>query len=147
MVGNKVVSIGKTGIISLFLLICFGFFGCASSNKSIHEDKRIPLVEQGSDSGVFKDIRLTVDYSYRQAGDNITIAGSAHFNGRYNSLTVYLLFLDATGKRIDKKLIYSSSYRSMGAKSDRTFEKTLNVPSGAAAISFSHYYEDYNGRE
>lgn len=141
------VSLGTAGITFLLILLSFGLFGCASPNKIINEDKRIPLVEKGSDSGVFKDIRLTVEYNYNLTGDKIALAGSAHFNGRYNSLTVFLLFLDTTGRRIDKKLVYSSGYRSMAGTSDRSFKKTLAVPPGATAISFSHYSEERNSRD
>jgi len=144
---HNVASIAKTGFLYLLIILCFGFLGCASANKIISENKRIPLAQTGSDSGVFKDTSLTIDYSYNLAGDKITLTGSAHYRGRISSLSVYLLFLDATGKRIDKKLVAYSGFRSMDRMSDHVIDKTLVVPSGATGFSFSFYTQEYNGRE
>jgi hypothetical protein len=141
------VSIGKVGFLYLLILVCLGFLGCASANKIISEDKRIPLVEKGSDSGVFKDTRLTIEYSYSLAGDKITMTGNGHFSGRIDSLSIYLLFLDAAGKRIDKKLVAYSGFRSMDMKSDHAIDKTLVVPSGATGVSFSYYSQERMGRD
>lgn len=139
---NDAVSIGKVGFLYLLILVSFSFLGCASTNKIIGEDKRIPLVESGSESGAFKDTRLTVEYSYTRSGDKITLTGVARHNGRISSLSVYLLFLDATGKTIDKKLICYSGFRSMDTKSDHAIDKTLVVPSGATGFSYSFYTQE-----
>lgn len=142
-----VVSIAKTGFLYLLVIVCLGLLGCASANKIISEDKRIPLAETGSDSGVFKDTSLTIEYSYTLAGDKITLTGNAQYRRRISSLSVYLLFLDATGKRIDKKLVAYSGFRSMDTMSDHAIDKTLMVPPGATGFSFSFYTQEYNGRE
>ena len=54
---------------------------------------------------------------------------------------------DLVGKRIDKKLVAYSGFRSMDMMSDHAIDKTLVVPSGATGFSFSFYTQEYNGRD
>ena len=76
-------------------------------------------------------------------GSNMILAGKASYQGGADSLDVRILFLDATGVILQQKIIYSSGYRSGNTKgSNRVFQKTLDVPPGSAAITFTYSATD-----
>lgn len=140
------ISIGQNGVLCLLVLVCFGVFGCATTGKIISEDKRIPLVKEGRNSGVLQDGWLSVEYSYRLAGEEMALTGHARYRHGFDWLDVYILFLDSAGKQIDKKKVYSSGYRNWSKTRERGFESTLMVPPEATGFSFSYYTEERKTR-
>jgi hypothetical protein len=133
-------SIGKTAVLSLLLLISLGLAGCAGVGRVVPADDRILFGEKGTGQGSYSRGGLTVTYSYRLTDGKIILDGQAHYIWAVESLDVRLLFLDAAGTVLQRKLVYSSGYRvARSWMTERTFQKTMVVPSGAVGISFSYF--------
>lgn len=120
----------------VFLPLFFFVSGCAIKGP-VSEDKRIALQEKSNGTETYARGPLTVDYEYKRAGDSLTMSGSIGFNRGLDSLDVRVLFLDGAGMILDRKLVYSSGYRSLAAReSTRTFRRTVDIPPGATAFTF-----------
>ncbi|GAB6194103.1 hypothetical protein [Desulfocastanea catecholica] len=131
--------IGKTAVLSLFLLIAFGLVGCAGVGRLVPVDERILFDGTGAGQGSYRQGGLTVVYSYRLAQGNITVAGEVDYSWGVDSLDVRLRFLDAAGIVLQEKIVASSGYRVADSwKTVRSFQQTMAVPPGAAGISFSY---------
>ncbi len=77
----------------------------------------------------------------------MTLVGQAQYHGRVDSLDIYFMFLDDTGRVINKKLVYSSGFRFMSSRTnERLFNETLPVPAGAMGISFNYSAQLRNSR-
>jgi len=133
------VLLNKNMVLFLLLLITFGLAGCAGVGGFVPADDRILLDEKGAGQGSFRQDSLTVVYSYRLTEDNLTVSGDVDYTWAVDSLDVRLLFLDAAGTVLQKKIVYSSGYRVADSrKTERTFQQTMAVPPGAAGISFDY---------
>ena len=133
------VTVGKNVVLSLLVLIFLNLLGCSGVGRVIPVDHRLPFSQEDNSQGSFSHGGLTVEYSYRLAGVNMTINGQVSYRRSFDSLDVRLLFLDASGTVLQQHLVYSSGYRvSDSRKTDRTFKETLAVPPGAAGLSFSY---------
>lgn len=131
--------LGKKVVLSLLLLMTFGLVGCAGVGRLVPADERILFNEKGAGQGSFRQDSLTVVYSYRLTDGNLTVGGEVDYTWAVDSLDVRLLFLDAAGTVLQKKIVYSSGYRVADSrKTERSFQQTLAVPPGAAWISFDY---------
>ena len=120
--------------VPMFLLLT----GCSMKNATVAEDKRIALSNKTDVSEVYKSGPLTVIYEYQRAGNKLTMSGSVEFLQGVDSLDVRIVFLDATGLVLGKKIVYSSGFRSLASKnSTRTFRTNLEMPDGVAGFSFA----------
>ncbi len=148
------ISFFKTSLLYVLVLTCLSALGCAGVGSNIPPERREPLIEGENNQGNFSYGPLTVDYSYTVTGSNMVVGGSnmilagkASYQGGAGSLDVRIMFLDATGLVLQQKIIYSSGYRTGNAKrSDRVFQKTLSVPAGSAAITFTYSATERSGQ-
>ncbi len=136
----------RTRIIGLLVLLNIGLFGCSTVGKVIPQERRIPFADTQQADGTFEKGSITINYSYSLSGTNMTLNGKAHYLGGADVLDIRVVFLDAQGAVIEQKLIYGTNYRaSRGQQGDRTFEKTLAVPTRTTAFSFTYAAEDRSG--
>lgn len=137
---------GKSVVLHLFLLIAFGLVGCAGVGWLVPVDDRILFDEKSAGQGSFRQGGLTVAYSYRLAEGNITVGGEVDNTWAVDSIDVRLLFLDAAGTVLQKRIVYSSGYRVARAwTAERSFQQTLAVPSGTVGISFDYSSQPRRG--
>ncbi len=129
-------------LLSIFSILLMG--GCAGSDMLIPKAHRAPLPEPGNSSMSFQSNLLTVSYTYSRTGNQMTISGNTRISGGADSLDVRLLFLDQTGKVIEKNMVYSSGYRT--GKAGGSFHKTLTIPPAATGISFNYSSHPRSGR-
>lgn len=140
----------QTYVAAQLMLICLIFSGCASMMEQVVPiDQRIMLTRQEGDRGSFVSGQLTVTYNYSITGNNLAMKGLVSHRGRVDSLDVRVLFFDGTGQIIDRRLVYSTGFRSDAAREggDRSFQKSLTVPPGATGFSFSYSSKERIGRE
>lgn len=111
---------------------------CTQVGQEISAGKMISLEETLAEGeGSFNRGSLHIDYSYDRNGDRLRIWGNVSYSLPVESLDVYLLFVDAGRTVIDQEWLYSIGYSvSKQWGRTRSFERTLQVPNGAAAISF-----------
>jgi hypothetical protein len=139
------VSLNKAVIMIILILAHLSLIGCADVGRMVSADNRILLNDQATNQGVFSHSGLTVEYSYSLAGESLTLAGKVNYRTSVDSLNVYILFLDATGTVLQKKIVYYSGYRiSRDLLADRSFKDTLVVPPGTAGMSFSYSAQPRN---
>ncbi len=135
------VSIGKTTIVGLFLLILLsgGLLGCSGIGRVVPVDDRISFGGNTTGQGRFSQGNLTVDYRYRLVGGEMNLEGQVEYSFPVDLLDLRLLFLDPAGKVVQEKLVYSTGYRlSRSWITAHAFQETLAVPTGATGISFSY---------
>jgi hypothetical protein len=139
---------GKRAIWYLLILISLNFLGCAGVGQNVPAQNRILFDEKETSHGRFNKEGLTVDYSYRLAGGNITLDGQVYYTQSLDSLDVRLLFLDEGGNVLRQNIVYFSGYRVFRSwKSERTFHETLVVPQEAVGISFNYYAQPRTGQK
>ena len=121
------------------------------SAAPVAPENRITLQPDGPHQGEADTGELVVAYAYRLAPESnqeIHVKGgirSAKFRG--DAVNVYLNFLDNAGNVLDKKILYASGYRrDVYVRRPSTFDTTLPLPPGTAAIAFSSYVKPSAGR-
>lgn len=139
---------GKTGSTCLAIAACLILPGCAGTMKNVPEANRISLAATGEESGNFQFDGLGVTYSHTRKGDNLSLSGTVEYRWDFDSLAVYVLFLDTSGTVSSKKNIYFSGYRTTdtGVKAERKFLVNLPIPPGTVAISFNYLAQARNSR-
>jgi len=149
------VSFIRSGLLYMLIMVSFGVLGCAGVVSNIPPERRISLVEAENNQGSFSYGSLTLQYNYALTGGSLVmgvskmmLAGKVTYRDRFDSLDIYVVFLDAAGTVLQKKFIYSSGYRTDEARvSDLAFQKTLEVPAGSEAITFTYSEIARSGRE
>ena len=128
----------RTFVALLLLLSWLSIFGCAGLGRVVPAEERILFTEKESVEGVFSSSPLMMSFSYTLKGRNLQLKGSVDYSGGYDSLNVYVLFIDASGTVLQRNLVYYSGYRVGFWPGGNTFQADLNVPANAAGFSFSH---------
>jgi len=141
-----VVNIPK--FFSMILLIGL-MIGCQSvldpyTGKVVNEDSRIPLAEGGPYEGVWKTSDMSFQYSYVKDSDSLKISGnlallvaSCHRFAILDSLFVRINFIDAEGKLIQSKVLWST-VSSNYSYEWKIGERGVELPPDTAAIGFSY---------
>jgi len=132
------------------ILTLSNIFGCAGTGSNIPPEKRVELIRAENNQGSYKSGPFTLEYSYTltrssmvNSNGNMILAGRALYSGGVDSLDIRILFLDSAGTVLQRKMIYSSGFRSGGARgSKHVFQKTLNVPPGSKSLSFTYSVTD-----
>lgn len=120
-------------IMSLLLFVS----GCAMKNRPVAEEKRVLLKEKMATSETYSSGPLTVTYEYQRNGNILTISGNVEYRQSVDSLDVRMVLLDAEGLVLDKKIVYSSGFRSFATRdSTRTFRSHVEIPAGVVGFSF-----------
>lgn len=125
--------------VRLFMVVFVSLFftGCAMINATVAEEKRVLFSSKTEAADVYKGGFLSVIYEYQRTGDKLTISGSVEYRQSVDSLDVRIVFLDATGQILGKKIVYSSGFRSISrTDSTRTFRTSLEMPAGTVGFSF-----------
>lgn len=135
---NQVFSVPYVRLFLVVVLsLCLFLAGCSMKHATVAEEKRVALSNKTETSEVYTSGPLTVTYEYQKAGDKLTISGNVEFRQSVDSLDVRIVFLDATGLVIGRKIVYSSGFRSFASKdSTRTFRTNLELPAGVVSFSF-----------
>ncbi len=135
-------AVSRGSVASLILLTWLSVFGCAGLGK-VPDDKQILFSDRESGQGVFESGQFTANYSYTLRGDDLHVEGTAWYRGGFDSLSAYLVFIDATGAVLQRKIVYYSGYRvgHWPGTRDNSFQDELKVPAGAAGFSFRYSAE------
>ena len=116
----------------------------------IAPDQRITLQPVGPHQGEADTGDLVVAYTYQIIEGTvreIQISGGIRSaRSRGDKTSVYLNFVDGSGKVLEKKILYSTGYKQdVYVRRPSTFDTTLPVPPDTAAIAFSSYVQAYSG--
>lgn len=132
-----------TGLINgrfvLYLFLLISFVGCSVVGRTVPVDNRILFAGQNSSQGNYRYGDLTVAYRYELRAGEMKLNGSVRHRGGFDSLDVRVQFIDTEGTVLNQKIVYSSGYRVAKSRDiDRSFQTLLDVPPGAAGLSFNY---------
>ena len=147
---RRIVNLATAIVLAVGLGAC-QTAGTLFSAAPVAPENRITLQPDGPHQGEADTGELVVAYAYRLAPESnqeIHVKGgirSAKFRG--DAVNVYLNFLDNAGNVLDKKILYASGFRrDVYVRRPSTFDTTLPLPPGTAAIAFSSSVKPSAGR-
>lgn len=134
----------ESTLLFLLLVVLLSLTGCAASKVPV--DRQIQLTDGMGIQGRYKTGQVSVAYTFNRTGDTMQLSGKISHSGRGDSLNVRVLFTDAAGQVLQRKLVYSTGYRSAGGLVDGgNFKQQLKVPPDAVGFSFSYSSQPRSG--
>lgn len=147
--------LGSMSMAMSVILTLLGFLnGCQTLQTQPHgmvaEQNRVPLVESGKDSGVWKGLDLSVQYQVSRSEGEVSLSGKVSFESsvtnNYNQIEYFhlaVIFLDEKGTVLDMRGVVS------GVKSDpddsQPFSAIVVAPRSAKAMAFSYQIKAQEG--
>ena len=136
-------------VILSILLVAFQYSCVSSGQMAVAPERRIPLFKDTPHEGSWESSDVTLEYQYvKQTGViQLSVTGKAKWG--YDQLIVWVLFVDAEGKVLEKKRIYNSGFRSgtTGTEPQNgTIEKTFEMPLETTHIAFQSFLKSRHGR-
>jgi hypothetical protein len=130
---------GAVTLLLIFVAVAF-VIGC--SGATIKPEQRIPLTAGTLYEATVKTTDYSMDYQivYKPAGSSD--GGTLQFTGKLvprrglDSMSIWINFLDAEGKTIGSKTLYSPGAGRGAARTN--LEKTFEVPPGTVSVAFTH---------
>jgi hypothetical protein len=122
--------------------------GC--SGFTIKEENRIPLVKDSPQAGSQTDFDFVIDYRYvfrpadAQQPGRLDLNFTLQRKSAVYSLTVFVNYLDGTGRVLDKNAIYSLGNRN---RSVQVAEGPFETPPGTVAIAFTSVSRDFKSKQ
>ena len=121
-----------------------------NAQRAIAEQNRIPLSQDASYEGTWESSDVSLDYNYvRQAG-TIKLSFQGRAKAKYDQLIVRVVFLDAQGNILDRKIVYNSGFRGELSRSKKyrkkSFTKTFELPPQTTHMAFQSLLKPYVGR-
>ena len=130
---------GLTAILLVLVGVAL-IVGC--SGTTIRPEQRIALTADTPYEATAKTTDYSMDYQivYKPAGSSGD--GTLQFSGKLvprrglDSMTIWINFLDAEGKTVGSKTLYSPGAGRGAART--SLEKTFEVPPGTVSVAFTH---------
>lgn len=140
----------KLLICGLGTILLIGLSGCQVQNISSYyvglqtnPNESLSLAKEGVRSGQWETFDLLIDYQYQRENHSLKISGDTTFSNYYQmnmgtlrNLELFLFFLDTESKVLETARILRGLGRDL--YESRHFEKTLEIPESARAISFGY---------
>lgn len=126
----------------VFLLLALISCKTASVNYRVPESNQIRLQSEGNHQNTWRADDLSINYRYSQNTGVLKINGRIVFSDHIKNYAylenfdLYIHFVDADHKIIANRDI--SPLSNYNEVKDMTFEKSLEVPPGTTAITFSY---------
>jgi hypothetical protein len=112
--------------------------GCAGLAPDIPQDRTIMITATEPRTGQFNYGGLLLDYAYTLTVERLNLSGVISYRDSFDSLDVRILFLDAAGKVLGRKLLYMSGYRTgLYNVTAHPFDQTFDLPAGCVAFTFT----------
>jgi hypothetical protein len=126
--------------ISLVLAICPGLQTTAEAQDLF------PLQQGGPHPGAWESSDVDVDFKYvaEQGTFKLDIGGKAKRG--YDQLSVWIKFIDAQGKVLEKKSVYNSGFRQKLLRAEGRIEKTYEIPPNTTQFAFHSMLKLREGR-
>jgi hypothetical protein len=136
-------------VILSILLVAFQYSCVSSGQMAVAPERRIPLFEDTPYEGSWESSDVTLEYQYVKQTGVIQLSVTGKAKSGYDQLIVWVLFVDAEGKVLEKKRIYNSGFRSgtTGTEPQNgTIEKTFEMPLETTHIAFQSLLRTRHGR-
>ena len=139
---SKKIILGAFKCWFVILSIIFTVFqsSCVSLGQmTVAPERRIPLFESTPHEGSWESSDVALKYQYIKQTDVIQLSVTGKAKRGYDQLIVWVLFVDADGKVLEKGNIYNSGFRS-GTSKHRPhkgkIEITFEMPLETTHIAF-----------
>ena len=134
------------GLIALILglLACAGMSAPPHIGKTSRPENRVPLASLPAGEATWRAKDLDVHYKAVRVGDGLEISGFVEFGSNLakfpliNHFRIYLHFIDADGRVLDSKLLWSTAMQTETRFVRWTFQRQWPIPPEAAALGFSY---------
>jgi hypothetical protein len=116
---------------------------------AVAPERRIPLFESTPNAGSWESSDVALEYQYVKQTDVIQLSVTGKAKRGYDQLNVWVLFVDAEGKVLEKQSIYNSGFRSGTSRTKPhkgTIEKTFEMPLETTHIAFQSLLQPRRGR-
>lgn len=126
-------------VILSILLVAFQYSCVSSGQMAVAPERRIPLFKDTPYEGSWESSDVTLEYQYVTQTGVIQLSVTEKAKREYDQLIVWVLFVDAEGKVLEKKRIYNSGFRSVTTRTKPqkgTIEKTFEMPLKTTHIAF-----------
>jgi hypothetical protein len=136
-------------VILSILLVAFQSSCVSSGQMAVAPERRIPLFKDTPYEGSWESSDVTLEYQYVKQTGVIQLSVRGKAKSGYDQLIVWVLFVDAEGKVLEKKRIYNSGFRSgtTGTEPQNgTIEKTFEMPLETTHIAFQSLLRTRHGR-
>ena len=139
---------------SMFIILSIIFVvfqsSCVSPGQmAVAPERRIPLFEKTPHEGSWESSDVTLQYQYVKQTGVIQLSVTGKAKRGYDQLNVWVLFVDADGKVLEKGNIYNSGFRSGTSKKrphKGRIEKTFEMPLETTHIAFQSSWQPRLGR-
>ncbi|MGD8762624.1 MAG: hypothetical protein PVG87_09985 [Desulfobacteraceae bacterium] len=131
------------------LLVAFQYSCVSSGQMAVAPERRIPLFESTPYEGSWESSDVVLEYQYVKQTDVIQLSVTGKAKRGYDQLNIWVLFVDADGKVLEKGTIYNSGFRSGTSKQRRhkgKIEKTFEMPLETTHIAFQSSWQPRLGR-
>ena len=134
----------------IFGLVLGILTGCQTLNpyigKTVHEPNRIPISESSQAVHFWQTKDMSFDFKYSLDSSMLSLRGELSLDESYeqfetlNHLFLWVHFLDAEGKLLDSKVVWSAAYTVAytGEKKKWSVKSSLTLPLNATAVAFSY---------
>jgi hypothetical protein len=116
---------------------------------AVAPERRIHLFESTPHEGSWESSAVTLEYQYVKQTGVIQLSVTGKAKRGYDQLNVWVLFVDAEGKVLEKGSIYNSGFRS-GTSKQRPhkgkIERTFEMPLETTHIAFQSSWQPRLGR-
>ncbi len=132
----------RSGLITILLTVVAATIMFSCSGAAIKPEQRIPLTADAPYESVVKTTDYSMEYQLVFQPAGASGGGTLAFKGKLiprrglDSMTIWINFLDAEGKTIGSKAIYSPGAGRGAARS--TLEQTFDIPPGTVSVAFTH---------
>jgi hypothetical protein len=124
--------------------------GCVSPGQmAVAPANRIPLFGSSPHEGSWESSDVVLEYQYVKQTGIIQLDVTGKAKRGYDQLNVWVLFVDAEGKVLERQTIYNSGFRS-GTSKQRPhkgkIERTFEMPLETTHIAFQSSWQPRLGR-
>ena len=140
----------KCGFAIVSILVAALQYGCAGPGQmAVAPERRIPLFESTPHEGSWESNDVALEYQYVKQTNVIQLSITGKAKRGFDQLDVWVLFVDADGKVLEKGTIYNSGFRS-GTSKHRPhkgkIERTFDMPLETTHIAFQSSWQPRLGR-
>ena len=140
---NKVTAGGFKICIWLLVILVIACQGI----QTIEPKERISLLDGGPHSGTWESSDVVLAYQYVNQTGKIKLAIQGKAKGKYDQLSVWVLFLDSQGKILETRTVFNTGYLAQ-TPTERprkgSIEKTFEVSVETNHLAFQSAVKAYS---
>ena len=152
MKSNKLTQdVLKILLFFLIILIFAGLNSCSTTgSRTIAPENRIPVVADKPQQGTWESQHVVLEYEFVKENGTVGLIIDGRTKRRLDQIVVWVLFLDKSGKLLERETVFNSGFRTQRTKARRmegTIERAFEVPPEAKYMAFQSIKQPYRGSQ